>query len=270
LTNSYAIKTNTDAFETNAYNKIILSTDFVINAIAKKVFSIVVIINQVAKKRKDPSTPLRVTSVASFATKIFLNPKNPSMKKRRLRIGFGRFSDSDFLTFAKSVEVKMTGNDNFPTPQPTLAVVGTAITDYETALANAADGGKTETALKNQKRAALDAVLKQLASYVELVADDDEAKLLSSGFDLSKTPTPAGPLGAAQNFRVEAGDKGQLKLVCDANKQTRVYKMGYKQVGETAWTEVDSTSSRLLLTDLESGKEYVCRVLLVGTSPVRT
>jgi hypothetical protein len=192
------------------------------------------------------------------------------MKKRRLRTGFGRYSDSDFLTFAKSVLVSMTDNANFPTPQPTLIVVGTAITDYETALANAADGGKTETAIKNQQRAALDATLKQLASYVELVAGDDEAKLLSSGFELTKNPTPAGPLGAAQNFRVEAGDKGQLKLVCEANRLARVYKMGHKQVGDTAWTEVDSTSSRLLLTGLESGKEYVCRVLLVGTSPIRT
>lgn len=151
-----------------------------------------------------------------------------------------------------------------------LSFVSAAITDYDTALANAVDGNKEDTKIKNQKRAALDSILKQLASYVELVADDDEAILLSSGFELVKTPAPAGPLGPAQNFRVEALDKGQLKLSCDANKLARVYKMEYRQAGETAWTEVDSTSSRLLLTSLESGKEYICRVLLVGTSRVRT
>jgi hypothetical protein len=192
------------------------------------------------------------------------------MKKRRLRTGFGRFSDTGFLTFSKSVLQKMTDNPNFPTPQPTLVVVGGAIDDYDTALANAVDGNKQDTEIKNQKRAALDSILKQLASYVELVADDDEAVLLSSGFELIKTPEPAGPLGPAQNFRVEAVDKGQLKLSCDANKLAKIYKMGYRKAGETEWQEIDSTASRYLLTGLESGKEYICRVLLVGTSLIRT
>lgn len=192
------------------------------------------------------------------------------MKKRRLRTGFGRYSDSKFLTFSKSVQAKMTDNPNFPTPQPDMTVVGAVITAYDTALANAKDGNTEDTKIKNQKRAALDSVLKQLASYVELVANDDEAVLVSSGFELMKTPAPAGPLGPAENFRVEAGDKGQLKLSCDANKLARMYKMEYRQVGETELNEIDSTASRYLLTGLESGKEYICRVLLVGTSPVRT
>jgi hypothetical protein len=164
----------------------------------------------------------------------------------------------------------MIGNANFPTPQPDMTVVDAAISDYDTALANSKDGNKEDRKIKNKKRSALASVLKALASYVELVANDDEAVLVSSGFELIKTPTPAGPLGPAQNFRVEAGDKGQLKLSCDANKLAKVYKMEYRQVGETGWEEIDSTSSRYLLTGLESGKEYVCRVLLVGTSPIRT
>jgi hypothetical protein len=187
-----------------------------------------------------------------------------------LRIGFGGYSDAEFQAFADSVEAKMLNNPNFPTPQPTMAVVSAAIADFKSALANAKDGGSTKVKIKNQMRAALEAILKQLASYVELVAGDDDAMLSSSGFELSKTPTPAGPLGPAQNVKVQAVDKGELKLRCKANKLARTYKMAYKQVGETEWTEIDSTSSRILLTGLQSGKEYVCRVLLVGTSPVRT
>src|SRR3569833_4432082 len=117
------------------------------------------------------------------------------MKKRRLKVGWSRLSDSEFRTFAKSVLLKMTDNDNFPTPQPTLVVVGGDIADFDTALGNAKDGSKQQTSIKNDKRAALDATLKQLAAYVELVANDDETILLSSGFELVKEPTPAGPLG---------------------------------------------------------------------------
>ena len=71
-------------------------------------------------------------------------------------------ADGDALlaTDTGSILKGMTGNANYPTPSPTLALVTTALDDFTTALANAAGGGITLTAIKNDKRAALVVLLR--------------------------------------------------------------------------------------------------------------
>jgi hypothetical protein len=192
------------------------------------------------------------------------------MKIRKLLTGFSRFADAFLLAFAKAIVAAMTGNLNFPTPQPSLATVGTGITEFEDAMSASAEGGITETIIKNQKREALIALLKQLANYITLVAGDDESKLSSSGFFLSKEPGPIGPLPKPEDFKVRPAEKGQLKISVKPIYGARLYRLEYRLTTEPVWMQLDSTSSKILLTDLESGKEYVCRILPCGASEVRT
>jgi hypothetical protein len=192
------------------------------------------------------------------------------MRIRKLLIGFSKLSDAALLAFAQAVLAAMTGNTNFPTPQPTLVVFGAAITAFEDAMAAAAGGGLMETAVKNQQRVALIVLLKQLASYVTLVSDNDEAKMLSSAFELSKDPSPIGPLAKPSNFEMKPAEKGQVKLSLDAVYGARLYQFEYKPVTATEWILIPSTSTKLMLTDLESGKEYVGRVVPLGASKIRT
>ena len=86
----------------------------------------------------------------------------------------------------------MTGNTTYPTPAPALTIVTTAINAFTVAIANAADGGKELTSIKNAKRVELISLLRQLASYVGVTCDSDMTKLLSSGFPVQKpNRTPA-------------------------------------------------------------------------------
>ena len=98
-------------------------------------------------------------------------------------IGFlSSSSDALLVTGAQTIVTALTTNPDYPTPTPTLATVITALNDFTVAIANAANGGKEETAIKNAKRAELTSLLRQLASYVGVTCGGDMAKLLSSGF----------------------------------------------------------------------------------------
>ena len=97
----------------------------------------------------------------------------------------------------------MTGNDKYKTPSPTLDVVQTAFDAYKVATADASQGGKENTAIRDARRAELVALLRQLANYVSATANGDMETLLSSGFPTQKpTRTPIGPLPAPHAARM--------------------------------------------------------------------
>ena len=100
----------------------------------------------------------------------------------------------------------MTGNEKYKTPSPTLEVVQTAFDAYKVATAEAAQGGKENTAVRNARRAELISLLRQLANYVSATANGDMETLLSSGFPTQKaTRTPIGPLPPPHVPRVFQG-----------------------------------------------------------------
>ena len=115
-------------------------------------------------------------------------------------------SDALLVTDTGSILKGMTGNANYPTPSPALALVTTALDDFTTALANAAGGGITLTAIKNDKRAALVVLLRELASYVQVACKGDLTILLSSNFPIQKPQrNPIGVLPAPANVTVSLG-----------------------------------------------------------------
>ncbi|MGH2564476.1 MAG: hypothetical protein ACRDE5_08185, partial [Ginsengibacter sp.] len=112
----------------------------------------------------------------------------------RLKNGFNPMPDATLETKSYQILTGMTDNPNFPTPVPSLTVIGGAVEDFFTALSNCAEGDRLKIAIKNQKRAALIDVLHQLAFYVLLTANGDEAIAMSSGFSIAKNPSPAPPI----------------------------------------------------------------------------
>ena len=161
-------------------------------------------------------------------------------------ISFCYFGDAVLLAFAKQILVAMTDNTNFPSPSPTLKVIGNAITDYETAMSNAANGGKTLTAIKNQLREAMLAQLKLLATYVEQNSNNDRAIALSSGFDLRKArghaTVPNTPIGVSA---VQGVHNGEISVSCNAQKDAKLYECRYTTDATLAtWNSVPPQTNR--------------------------
>lgn len=191
------------------------------------------------------------------------------MKKQKVLINFSHYSDSGLAAHAQSIVTAMTGNANFTTPTPALTDLATAITALNTAMTNASTGGPTTVEIKNQKRKLLEVVLRHLALYVEAECASDVAKMLSSGYKVSKEPEPVGPLPKPTGFRVQSPGKGEIKLGLDRLQGANSYQFEFKESTATDWSRKISSKTRLLLTALPSGKEYFFRVLPIGTSEVR-
>jgi hypothetical protein len=192
------------------------------------------------------------------------------MKIQKILYTFARLANAKLVIFCQSVITALKTNPNVPTPQPDIPALQAALDDLTAAISAALAGGKEQREIRKTKRLALIELLKQEAAYVSVVCNGDIAKILSTGFDVSKLPQPIGPLPKPEKFRVQATQKGMLKCSLKKIKGAKNYVFDYKLAGADTWESVMSTKTRITLTGLESGKEYVARVLPIGVSEERT
>lgn len=196
--------------------------------------------------------------MALFKLKKSFNPTN--------------YSDSQLLVFSLSVIEKMTGNSHFTTPVPSLAAVKTGYDEFQMALSKQLKGNKESTVVKNAKRSALEDLLQRLTNYVEDIANNDEATLLSSGFELYKKAEKAGPLDIPQGLMLKPGTAhGTLIFSWDKVDNAKSYEVLHynTEEGETAAKLRTCTCSNIEITGLTSGKQYTFAVAGVGSDPSR-
>lgn len=164
----------------------------------------------------------------------------------------------------------MTGNPNFPSPVPPLSEVTTASNDYSTALLAAKNGGKTEVAVKDEKREELIIVLIKLAAYVTMISGNNRAVMVSSGFSLVKEREPRPPIEKPQITKVVDGvNAGEVKVVIRRVMGARNCMYQYTPdplTADSVWEGQNSTLSKMLLKDLESGQKYWFRVVAYGNN----
>lgn len=189
--------------------------------------------------------------------------------KKRINIGFSRFSDANFENEAAHVVGSITANPAvFANPNPDAATLATSLTRYSTALVAAANRGRNEVAEKNAARQALESQLQALAMYVMNIANGDEKILVLSGFPLRKEnglryiSTPA-------NFTISNGiTSGELVSSVSTDKAARVYEHQYTdnyQGEATVWNSVNTSVRRYTHTGLTPGRQYWFRVGLKGS-----
>jgi hypothetical protein len=189
------------------------------------------------------------------------------MKIPKITMPFSGMSDSNFETKAQSIYARMLGNAYFANPTPTLAALLEAINAYSAALTLAQTREKNAVALKNDARAAVTALLIQLASFVMTAANGDKTKLISSGYDLA---SEGGVTNLEKPTSIELMDgknAGELVVKIPSVKGAKSYGPQYTSDPLTAdnqWVQVITTTSKYTFNGLGSGKKYWCRVAAVG------
>ena len=179
-------------------------------------------------------------------------------------------SDAQLVKSAQTIVTSMTDNASYLKPSPALASVTEAINDFSVAIDNAADGGKTLTIIKNQKRAALCGVLRRLASYVHVACNGDLATLMSSGFPVWKpTRTPVGVLPAPETPVLSLGARtGELDVSTRpiANASIYTWRLALASAPEAYILEKQRTAASDTFEGLTPGQIYVVDVNAVGTA----
>jgi hypothetical protein len=185
----------------------------------------------------------------------------------RVSLAFARKIDTDLIAFTRNVITLMTGNAQYPTPSPSLKVLGIAVDALETAVHDALDGGKIAIATRNAARAELLSLLRQLASYVSGNCGADLVLLIGSGFEAVRTPSPAGVLSAPDNLRLETTGTGGLRLRFDRVPNAANYTVQSAIDPEGPWTDQGlSTSTRVTVNGLTPGKVYWVRACANGSA----
>ncbi len=179
-------------------------------------------------------------------------------------------ADAALITAVRTIILAMTDNVNYDKPEPTLVIIGAALDDFVTALANAADGGKELTALKNAKRAELVSLVRQLASYVTVACKEDMTMLLSSGFPVQKpNRQPIGVLPAPETPKVSQGPRtGEMYAATSPLVGGYIYtwQLFLASAPAVPVRTEQTTSARHTFTSLTRGTTYRLQVNVVGTA----
>ena len=153
------------------------------------------------------------------------------------------------------------GHAAYPDPTVLQPALDAANSAFDTAISAQEMGGAAATAAKNARRAALIALLRGLAAYVQRKCNNDLATLLASGFkavNTTRTSTLAdGDVPAIRG--IKNGNSTQLILRVKAVKDSRGTIIRYAVVGAGGvlglWVETDpfTDSRRILIEGLTPG-----------------
>lgn len=188
----------------------------------------------------------------------------------KVKLNLKSLSTTEKIAKARQIVTAMTGNPDFTTPHPTLAQVTAVADDLDTAFSDAQAArqtAQTKTSVMHDKEDSLEAVLRQLAAYVESVAGDDESKILSAGISVRSATTSTPPSGPPASLSATEGEhEGEIDLNWDRVRGAKSYVI--ERSGDpptaTSWAhEAVALKSSATVNGLTSGTRYWFRVAAV-------
>jgi hypothetical protein len=157
----------------------------------------------------------------------------------------------------------------FAAPPVTKVALDAQAGVVEAAITAAAGNDRHMLAELRKQKKVLAIMLRQLAEYVNtIVQDGDEAKLLSSGFEISKTPEKDKVPGAIAKVTAVYTDlSGIINLSWSTSRFARYYNVFMSADNGQTWTMLDTVFGRKMLVEqLISGKRYQFKIVPVGKS----
>jgi hypothetical protein len=116
-------------------------------------------------------------------------------------------------------------------------------------------GGTAATIARDNARAALIVLLRQLVLYIEKIAQGDPIKLLSSGFDTTSSDRAPVDLAKPAILGIDFGGPGEVILHCGAMNGAKFLKTQYRLPGGPWIDGPTSTSARSIsIPGLPSGQ----------------
>jgi len=191
---------------------------------------------------------------------------------RLLNSGFSELSAEEFATKVAFVIAQLTGNTNFPTTNPTLAVVQAQLDLLEAALIMAP--GQARDGAIETTRGPLEQMMQNLADNLEQAAPGDVGKLSTTGFDMRKTPTAGGAPDTPGNLRLKnLEESGDVQFLFNASARAKTYQ--FQTTGDPnngPWKDYDPASStrNVIAHGLPRAKDVWGRVRAIGPNNTKS
>jgi hypothetical protein len=230
--------------------------------------------NPITWDGRDPQgNPLRWDTSGLTWDGVLPQPPPKRMPQLRVLLGFSSAADHSVEETAQAVHDHLYDNPAYPDPPPVTALaLGAALTAFSTALAEAPLGGPVDTADKDEKRAILIGLLRQLAGYVQENHGNSLTKLLSSGFEAVSTNRTSVPLDAPTIRDIINANSGQLLVRVTPIKNAKNYEVRYAAIGAGGapgpWQNggLFSNSRSMPVSGLTPGTNYTFQVRAIGGS----
>jgi hypothetical protein len=186
----------------------------------------------------------------------------------KVKIGFSGLSVPNQIERARNIVTLMTGNASYTTPNPTLAVVTTAVDALETAFNQSRNRDKAKMVTMRLRRKEMLYQVVQLASYVQDASGGDPEKILSSGYSVAgaKTPHPVVP-AEVTNVRLSDGAvSGSIRIDWDKAAYTVLYVILVSTEADFSKEDVMgiTTKTRKEIGGFTSGTRYWIKVVPMG------
>jgi hypothetical protein len=189
----------------------------------------------------------------------------------KVKLGLRDLSPDEKVDLANTIKTAMTGNANFPTPNPPLATIGTLTTTAQTkiALCNTTRA-LLDTQLSDRDVAltALSNGLTQEADYVQNASGGDKVKIESAGMSVRDDAAPIGTPTQVLNLVLTEGDfEGTLDVAWDKVRGASSYEIqiSVDPITPTSWAFKQSASkSSATIQGLTSGAKLWVRVRAIG------
>ena len=189
----------------------------------------------------------------------------------RIRLNLKNLSITDKLAKGRQIVTAMTNNTSFPSPNPPLTEITTALDELTQAFAlvqAAKSEVSTRVVTQENAEARLDQGLTKLAAYVESIAGTDHSLITSAGMEIKASRSAPTLPGVPQALSANPGEhEGEVNLFWKAVANARSYTIEASQDPAAAgsWTHVGiATSASKLVANLTSGKRYWFRVAAVS------
>lgn len=187
---------------------------------------------------------------------------------KKISISFDRYSDANFQKKAEFIYDSMNGNAVYESLATMVVAMKAALDLYILYLKDSSSKEVTVVALKNQSRQQLIALLKPLGLSVMVVANGNEASLVSSGYSLVKKPEPryiTNPGNVNLSRGLSSGEMlSMVAAVLGAKSYVHQIATEYP-TEQTVWASNTSSTSKFMFTNLIPGKQYWVRVAVVGS-----
>jgi len=191
----------------------------------------------------------------------------------KLIITFSGLSGANFLAKAGTIVDSLRNNPDFPEPWPAQVPshgqLDKTYSAYRDDLHAASSGDRVKISQRETSRAALEALLKTLAPYLEMVAQGDTTKLMRTGYDLRKdivrgtnTNPPPVPDGFIAKHNALSGSVIlHASSVSSANGYEAYYTDGDPH-DEAGWKDAGTFPgcNRIEIAHLAPGKTYWFRI----------
>lgn len=185
----------------------------------------------------------------------------------RISTKYRTSSDNNLLSFGYQVSDILKDNQDYLTIDPAQSELLTSCDSFRVSLSFSSRNDRRLLSAKNDKRAALIAVLDKLAESVTAISKGDKTMLLKSGFNIVGLKTESQALLPIDKLEVEVDVPGQattrVKRVAGARSYVHQYTPD-PLTPNSVWVSETLTDRAHTFTNLESVKKYLFRVIAIG------